>query len=182
MGNEAGLGDVGVGEAGGADLGDLAYGQEIGVGVEAIVLEGEGLGGTGEGLDFVEPDGDAVFFQQVEEGEEEFARAGVEAAFALDQLHPHAGVLFRIALEVFLETIDGGGGGMLGVIGIEEGDVVNVEDFGEAGAVGGLVGHLREGHRAAGETVGEGEDARGGLMFLEGDLEGVLVGHGPAGG
>jgi hypothetical protein len=58
------------------------------------MLKGERLGGSAEGLDFVDPDGHVVLFQQFDDRPKEIGMSWKIAGFTQDQLHAHDGMLF----------------------------------------------------------------------------------------
>ena len=182
MAEESGIGvEIGAVE-GGADLGHFADGDEVGEFFEAEVLEGVGTAGAAEGLDFVHDDEDAGFAEAFHDGFEEGGVARVESAFALDEFDDHSGVIVGVGLEELIDGLEGFASGILGAFGIEEGDVIDFDSDGESFAVFGAVGDLAGGHGATSERALEGEETRSGGFVLEGDFEGVFVGHGSAGG
>ena len=139
--------------------------------------ECEQLAGAAEALHLVHPHRDLRGLAAAHQRDEELARSGVEAALALHQLEQHRGDTAGIALQMRVERGDALRD-RVRILGAVEGHEQRISAEWQTLAVGRLVRELGQRERAPGEAALEGDHVLRGMMLLEHDLEGVLVGDG----
>ena len=176
---QPGLRLVGLRVQAGAHLAQLADRHDVDVLAQAQLLEVEHLGRPAEGLDFVDPDRDALLAAQLDQRHEELPRGDVEPALALHQLHDEARMLPGVASHALPQPAYRLVDRAVGPIGIEEGDVIHGDGQRQPHAVGRRVSDLGHGRGPAREAAAESQNSRCRRVLLEAQLERRLVGHRP---